>query len=1029
MSYLNVKERTLEIKVVYYGAGLSGKTTNLEKVKENSAGDRAGEMMSLNTDGDRTLFFDYLPYELGKFNGCDVKVQLYTVPGQAKYAETRRRVLAGADGVVLVLDSAAAALDRNHETVADLRKHLAANGLRADTPIVVQANKRDLPDAMEVAALLSALGLKHLPCIEGVAVNGVGVFETLKRIVAEVLGHVREAARSGPERASIGRGDNSGLDGDTLRDELVPGANGRVADSTKRGATASPRAETTAKQEPASPRGSAAPVRPAVSNDLAVPKAPPASAKSTAANTDDDAEPPKAATPTRANKDESKRAPSSRPAPRKAPAVPLRPSTISVAHDADRAASVAGASAAGKVTPLPTRTSPAGAGSRETRLPAFAVAPAPKPVAISTAVTAGTPSTTVLPAPQGTGPTPRVTMATAEPNSSAARKAEPEILPEQRAPLEAARDVHEIDESEVPPAFRPFLEFLKRPESQLEELGDRVGASLEAKLKTLRSELETARESTTADLKAHEVSVSTQVEDVSKQLESLETRLLGSLKAFKGKLQEAAEAAGGQMEAHRSNVSAQIEEVAKHFVNLERKVQNSLHQMNERLDEVATTSSSQLEDHRRAISNQVSRVSEQIDALEGKVDRNLKSFRSDVEERIGSLTGLENRLLTHLRGFKDEVDDRVTSLNGLEGRLQSNLNSAKGDIETRLSDVMDLQGRLQTAIRGFKENVDGRFDEVDARVEAKLSPLTEELRGQRTDLAQRLEPIGHALANLEMSLSETSTELRSGRVTKADLEQAVTSLYRRVTEIRTQITSDAERVVDEVGKQESAIGTANTQLEGVVARQQRLEQLSADAAAEIAMTHESSERAVKAAEHLRKLLEAKLTALDARIEKVERQNGIIRKEAKEGFASIPETVVKPIAGMGDKIQGAVDKLTTNSGKAHHSMSAALKKIDSSLGALRSTTDETRANMQAVGSRIDGAASSVVENAAAIRSEVVETQHIVKDSANEVLDTMRGGLEDHKASNDNWRAEIATMVRDGFSEVRERLDLKKSRWLG
>ncbi|MEM1413967.1 MAG: hypothetical protein AAGH15_03665 [Myxococcota bacterium] len=86
MPYLNVKERTLETKVVYYGAGLSGKTTNLEQIKKHSSGGKTGEMMSLNTDGDRTLFFDYLPFDLGKFNGCDVKVQLYTVPGQTKYA-------------------------------------------------------------------------------------------------------------------------------------------------------------------------------------------------------------------------------------------------------------------------------------------------------------------------------------------------------------------------------------------------------------------------------------------------------------------------------------------------------------------------------------------------------------------------------------------------------------------------------------------------------------------------------------------------------------------------------------------------------------------------------------------------------------------------------------------------------------------------------------------------------------------------------------------------------------------------------
>ena len=111
MAHLNIKERVIETKVVYYGAGLSGKTTNLEQIKRLSVGGKCGELMSVDTDGDRTLFFDWLPMQIGKFNGCDVKVQLFTVPGQAKYAETRKKVLAGADGVILVLDSQSGALE------------------------------------------------------------------------------------------------------------------------------------------------------------------------------------------------------------------------------------------------------------------------------------------------------------------------------------------------------------------------------------------------------------------------------------------------------------------------------------------------------------------------------------------------------------------------------------------------------------------------------------------------------------------------------------------------------------------------------------------------------------------------------------------------------------------------------------------------------------------------------------------------------------------------------------------------------
>ncbi|MEM6962389.1 MAG: ADP-ribosylation factor-like protein [Myxococcota bacterium] len=214
-----MKKRVLETKIVYYGAGLSGKTTNLEEIKKRSNQGRTGEMMSLNTDGDRTLFFDYLPFELGKVNGCDVKVQLYTVPGQAKYSETRKRVLAAADGVVLVLDSQAAALDRNRKTLEDLREHLAANGLPDDLPMVVQLNKRDLPDAMEPKALLEALGLQDAIATESVAFKGQGVFETLRTVVDAVLKHIRGSVRDSKEVISAGT--ESGLDGETLRQELT----------------------------------------------------------------------------------------------------------------------------------------------------------------------------------------------------------------------------------------------------------------------------------------------------------------------------------------------------------------------------------------------------------------------------------------------------------------------------------------------------------------------------------------------------------------------------------------------------------------------------------------------------------------------------------------------------------------------------------------------------------------------------------------------------------------------------------------
>lgn len=241
MAYLNVKARTLETKIVYYGAGLSGKTTNLEQVKQRSGDGRSGDMMSLDTDGDRTLFFDYLPFEMGKFNGCEVKLQLYTVPGQAKYRETRKRVLSNADGVVLVLDSQSGALERNRQSLADLREHMKDNRLDpARVPIVLQLNKRDLPSAMDPAQLLDELGLAGADYVEAVASEGRGVMETLKQATRAVVEAVQRDARTGDGR--ITRGSESGLDGNTMYEQLTAGGRAPTASGPRNGAPApSPR--------------------------------------------------------------------------------------------------------------------------------------------------------------------------------------------------------------------------------------------------------------------------------------------------------------------------------------------------------------------------------------------------------------------------------------------------------------------------------------------------------------------------------------------------------------------------------------------------------------------------------------------------------------------------------------------------------------------------------------------------------------------------------------------------------------------
>jgi mutual gliding-motility protein MglA len=220
MAHLNVKERVIEAKIVYFGAGLSGKTTNLEQVKRLSDGGKCGELVSLDTDGDRTLFFDWLPFDIGKVNGCDVKLQLYTVPGQPQYAETRRKVLAGSDGVVLVLDSQTGALDKNREVMKDLRESMVANGLSMESmAFVLQLNKRDLPTAMTPSELLDAVGMPDAPYFEAVASSGKGVFETLREATRQVLAHVRDAARD--RRSDLRVGDVAGLDGHRLYTTLT----------------------------------------------------------------------------------------------------------------------------------------------------------------------------------------------------------------------------------------------------------------------------------------------------------------------------------------------------------------------------------------------------------------------------------------------------------------------------------------------------------------------------------------------------------------------------------------------------------------------------------------------------------------------------------------------------------------------------------------------------------------------------------------------------------------------------------------
>ena len=199
MSLVNYATREITCKIVYYGPGRSGKTTNLHYVYSQVPADRKGNMVSLATQTDRTLFFDFLPLDLGTISGFTTKFQLYTVPGQVYYQTTRKLVLQGADGVVFVADSQVRQRDENIESLQDLHANLAEQDIDARTvPLVLQYNKQDLPaDLIHTPAELDdALNFRGVPSFAADALHGPGVFETLRRISELVL---RKLGPSGGE--------------------------------------------------------------------------------------------------------------------------------------------------------------------------------------------------------------------------------------------------------------------------------------------------------------------------------------------------------------------------------------------------------------------------------------------------------------------------------------------------------------------------------------------------------------------------------------------------------------------------------------------------------------------------------------------------------------------------------------------------------------------------------------------------------------------------------------------------------------
>jgi mutual gliding-motility protein MglA len=183
MVFFNYSTMQMAAKVVYYGPGLCGKTTNLHYIYKHTAGDSRGEMVSLETETDRTLFFDLLPIDVGTIAGFSTRIQLYTVPGQVFYNTTRKLVLKGVDGVVFVADSQRAMVQANQDSFRNLEENLAEMGLSSDSlPLVLQYNKRDLPDILSVDEMNAALNRNGWLHFESSAVAGHGVFETLKGI-------------------------------------------------------------------------------------------------------------------------------------------------------------------------------------------------------------------------------------------------------------------------------------------------------------------------------------------------------------------------------------------------------------------------------------------------------------------------------------------------------------------------------------------------------------------------------------------------------------------------------------------------------------------------------------------------------------------------------------------------------------------------------------------------------------------------------------------------------------------------------
>ncbi len=262
MVQINFAQKQINAKIVYYGPGMSGKTTNLEVVHQRAPSNNRGELTSISTDGDRTLFFDYMPLDLGTIAGMKTCFQMYTVPGQVYYNSTRKLVLQGVDGVIFVADSSAKGMEQNLASLRNLEENLNEYGKSLATlPHVIQFNKRDLPDALPLGELEAQLNHNGAQTFEACAATGEGVFPTLKGLAAAVLKHIQNdcggggLGRTGFHAAAARPGSGVASSGPQPRPASMP-AGGAVPAPTRAPAVQQP-----SRPQPASAQGAAAPLK------------------------------------------------------------------------------------------------------------------------------------------------------------------------------------------------------------------------------------------------------------------------------------------------------------------------------------------------------------------------------------------------------------------------------------------------------------------------------------------------------------------------------------------------------------------------------------------------------------------------------------------------------------------------------------------------------------------------------------------------------------------------------------------------